>query len=72
MGLPQNRHFVVSKDEWDTKEGPGKSMKNALHVQWYSKDTSRAEATSNSKKIKPVALAIAELCESESISQAVS
>jgi len=24
--------FVVSKDEWDTKEGPGKSMKNALYV----------------------------------------
>jgi len=20
--LPQNQHFVVSKDEWDTKEGP--------------------------------------------------
>jgi len=26
-----------SKDEWDTKEGTGKSMKNALHVQWYGK-----------------------------------
>jgi len=25
--------FVVSKDEWDTKEDTGKSMKNALHVQ---------------------------------------
>jgi len=22
---------MVSKDEWDTKEGPGKSMKNALN-----------------------------------------
>jgi len=21
--------FMASKDEWDTKEGPGKSMKNA-------------------------------------------
>jgi len=29
--------FVVNKDEWDTKEGRGKSMKNALHVQWYGK-----------------------------------
>jgi len=29
--------FLVSKDEWDTKEGTGKSMKNALHVQWYGK-----------------------------------
>jgi len=27
----------VNKDEWDTKEGHGKSMKNALHVQWYGK-----------------------------------
>jgi len=29
--------FVVSKDEWDTKEGTGKSMKNALYVQQYGK-----------------------------------
>jgi len=29
--------FMVIKDEWDTKEGTGKSMKNALHVRWYSK-----------------------------------
>jgi len=28
---------MVSKDEWDTKEGDVKSMKNALHVQWYGK-----------------------------------
>jgi len=27
----------VNKDEWDTKEGRGKSMKNALHVQRYGK-----------------------------------
>jgi len=26
--------FTVSKDEWDTKEGTGKSIKNALYVQW--------------------------------------
>jgi len=25
--------FTVSKDEWDTKEGTGKYMKNALHVE---------------------------------------
>jgi len=37
-----------------------------------AKDTSRTEATSNSKKIKPVALAIAGLHESEGIRQAVS
>jgi len=29
--------FVVSKDEWETKEGTGKSMKNELHVQRYGK-----------------------------------
>jgi len=51
---------MVSKGEWDTKEGTGKSMKNALYVQ-HEKGTSWAEAISNSEKIKPVALAIAEL-----------
>jgi len=25
--------LVVSKDEWDTKEGTGKSMKNTFYVQ---------------------------------------
>jgi len=25
------------RGEWDTKEGRGKSMKNALHVQQYGK-----------------------------------
>ena len=29
--------FTVSKDEWDTKEDTGKSMKNALYVLWYAK-----------------------------------
>jgi len=29
--------FVVSKSEWDTKEGTGKSMSNALYVQHYGK-----------------------------------
>jgi len=37
-----------------------------------AKGTSRAEAMSNSEKIKPVALAIVELCESEGIRQLVS
>ena len=27
---------AVSKDEWDTKEDTGKSMKNALYVLWYT------------------------------------
>jgi len=29
--------FTVSKDEWNTKEGTGKSMKNALYILWYAK-----------------------------------
>jgi len=29
--------FVVNKDEWYTKEGHAKSMKNALYVQQCSK-----------------------------------
>jgi len=29
--------FVESKDEWGTKDGTGKSMKNALHAQWCGK-----------------------------------
>jgi len=37
-----------------------------------AKGTSCAKATSNSKKIRPVALAIVELRESEGIKQAVS
>jgi len=44
-------------------------MKNVLHVQWYGK---RHQVTSNSEKIKLIALAIVELHESEGIRQAVS
>jgi len=92
----QSTLFVVNKDEWDTKEGCGKSllllllsnlpqwkaytkegraksMKNALYVySGMAKGTSGAEATSNSKKIKPIALAIVKLRESEGIRQACS
>ena len=28
---------TISKDEWDTKEDTGKSMKNALYVLQYAK-----------------------------------
>jgi len=62
--------FVVSGDEWNTKEGPGKSMKSAYCS--VPKGTSRDEATSNSKKINPIALAVIELCLSEGIRQLVS
>ena len=41
--------FAVSKDEWDTKEDTGKSMKNALYC-GMPKGTCPAEATSNSEK----------------------
>ena len=64
--------FTVSKDEWNTKEDTGKSLKNTLTVLRYAKGTSRAETTSNSENIKPVALAIIELRRSEGISQSVS
>jgi len=32
----KSTHSAVSKEEWDTKEGTGKSMKNALHAQRYA------------------------------------
>jgi len=37
MLIKKSTLFTVSKDEWNTKEGTGKSMKNALYVQWYGK-----------------------------------
>jgi len=37
MPTTKSTLFVVNKDEWYTKEGHGKSMKNALYVQQYSK-----------------------------------
>ena len=58
--------FIVSKDEWNTKEDTGKSLKNT------PKGTSQAEAMSNSEKIKLVALAVIKLRLTEGISQAVS
>ena len=61
--------FAVSKDEWDTKEDTGKSMKNVLYVLRYAKSMLLG---SNSEKTKPVALANIELHFSEGISQSVS
>jgi len=37
MPIKKSTLFVVNKDEWDTKEGHVKFMKNALHVQRYGK-----------------------------------
>ena len=35
--IAKSTPFPVSKDEWDTKEDTGKSMKNALYILWYAK-----------------------------------
>jgi len=43
----------VNEDEGDTKEGPGKSMKNVCTYSSIAKGTSLAEATSKSEKISP-------------------
>jgi len=52
--------FAVSKDEWDTKEGTGKSM-STFYKSSASKGTSWAEVTSSSEKIKSISFAIVEL-----------
>jgi len=37
MPTTKSTLFVVNKDEWNTKEGHGKSMKNAMYVKRYGK-----------------------------------
>ena len=59
---------AVSKDECDTEEYTGKSMKNALYVLQYAKRHLSGRATSNREKIKPVDLAVIELHLSEGVS----
>ena len=44
--------FAASKDEWDTKENTGKSIKNALYVQLRC--AQRYQVMPNSEKIKYV------------------
>jgi len=58
--------------EWDTKESPGKFMKNALYVQQHGKNHLSGWSNIKQQKIKPVALAIVKLREFEGISQSVS
>ena len=53
--------FAVSKDEWDTKEDTGKSMKNTSVCQKVPLGLKQRQ------KRKPVALADIELCLSEGI-----
>jgi len=66
--------FAVSKDEWNTKEGTGTVSPQRIYCTYFGmpKGTFRARATSNSEKIKCIALAIVELCWSEGIRQAIS
>ena len=61
--------FAVSKDEWDTKEDTGKST---IKCTVRAAICQKARVTSNSEKIKPVALAVIELCLFEGISYSVS
>jgi len=66
-------HTFHDEQRWMVhKEDTVKSIKNALYCMYsgMAKSTSQAEATSNSKIIKLIALAIVELCESEGIRQA--
>jgi len=72
MCLPQNQHFH-GEQRWMVHKGDTcKSMKNALYVQRYGKRHLSCWSDVEQQKIKPLALAIVELHESEGISQAVS
>ena len=70
---PKLMLFVISKDEWNTKEDTDKSLKNVQqHVYCgVPKGTSWAEAMSYSENIKPVALSTIKLRWSEGIRQLV-
>jgi len=74
MCLSQNRHFVASKDEWDTKEDTGKSMKNALYEQQCPKRHLSSGSNIKQQKIKSISLGYASLkaSGSQAIGQSVS
>jgi len=61
---------MVSKGEWDIKEGTSKSRRMHCVYSGMAKGTSQAEVMLNSEKIKSVALAIVELRESKGTRQA--
>jgi len=70
MPTTKSTLFAVSKDKWDTNKGGDLYVHEECTGK--AKGTSQAEATSNSKKFKPVvALAIVTLRESEGISKSV-
>ena len=67
--------FAVSKDEWDTKEDIGKSMKNEeciVHTAVCQMAPLGPKQRRTVKKIKSVALVVVKLCLSEGISYSVS
>jgi len=59
--------YIVSKDEWNTKEDIGKSLKNALDILQYAKRHLLSWSNVKQWKIKPVALAVIELRWSEGL-----
>ena len=71
IALPRIDTLSCQQKEMEHKGGQSKSMMRALYVLRMSKGTSRDEATLNSEKIKPIALAVIELCLPEGIRQAV-
>jgi len=64
----QSTLFVVNKDEWTQRRAVVSPLRMHCMYSGMAKGTSQAEAMLNSEKIKPVALAIVELRESEGIS----
>ena len=64
--------FAVSKDEWDTKEDTGKSMKNALYVLQYAKRHLSGRSNIKQWKNYPIALAVIKLRLFEGIRQLLS
>jgi len=65
-------HFTVSKDEWNTKQDTGKSLKNALHILRYTKRHLLGWSNVEQWKSQAGSLAIIELRWSEGIRQLVS
>jgi len=63
----QPTELILFADEWDTKEGTGKSMKNLLRIAVCQKAPLRPKCRRKVKKIKCIALAIVKLCWSEGI-----
>jgi len=60
--ITKSKHFIVKKDEWNTKEDTGKSMKMHSTYCGMPKGTYQTKATLNSKKTKPILVAIIKLC----------